>query len=324
MEQQEERCEACGLVPYSASLRRQNAVVCASPAMRQVMQRAARFALSDAPVVIRGESGTGKEVVARTIHGNSARASKPFLAVNVAALPAELLESELFGHSRGAFTGAARAKAGLFEAAEGGSLFLDEIAELPTALQPKLLRALQDGEIRRVGDTRPFAVDVRILCATHGDLTERMAQGAFRPDLYYRLKVLDIHIPPLRERREDILPLVNSFLARFASHPVEMAEEAKALLLAHRWPGNVRELASAVQHALALLSGALIGVEHLPGDLTVEVGQAEQERPKEFATLAQLERDHIRAVLAHCGNNRGEAARILGIGRNTLWRHLKA
>ena len=185
--------------------------------MRELFQRAARFAQNDAPVVILGESGTGKEVVARTLHANSPRAEKPFVAVNVAALPDELLESELFGHARGAFTGAHQAKEGLFEAAEGGTLFLDEIGELPLTLQAKLLRALQEGEVRRVGDTRAKEVDVRVVCATHRALAERVRQGQFREDLYYRLKVLSLRVPPLRDRPEDILPLARAFLAAIIS-----------------------------------------------------------------------------------------------------------
>jgi len=236
-----EHCEVCGLLPLAPSLRRSTRIVAESAAMRDLLRRVARFAASDAPVVIGGETGSGKEIVARALHANSDRAARPFVAVNVAALPAELLESELFGHGKGAFTGAASARAGLFEAADGGTLFLDEIGEMPAPLQAKLLRALQDGEIRRVGETAPFAVDVRVVCATHRDLAERVAAGSFREDLYYRLNVLGLHVPPLRERRADVLPLATQFLAD-AGGARRFTPAAEAALLAHRWPGNVREL----------------------------------------------------------------------------------
>ena len=200
-------CSICRLAPDVPGLRRCSRLVAESAAMRALMLRAAPVAATDASVVILGESGTGKEVIARALHANSPRNNKPFLAVNVAALPTELLESELFGYVKGAFTGASSSKRGLFEAADGGTLLLDEIAEMPLALQAKLLRVLQDGEVRRVGDVRPFAVDVRILCATNQDLRKSVAERRFREDLYYRLRVFTLALPPLRERTDDILPL---------------------------------------------------------------------------------------------------------------------
>ncbi len=294
--------------------------------MRELFVRAGRFAATDAPVVISGESGTGKEVVARTLHANSPRAEQSFVAVNVAALPDELLESELFGHARGAFTGAHQAKEGLFEAADGGTLFLDEIGELPLGLQAKLLRALQEGEIRRVGDTRPKQVDVRIVCATHRDLTELVREGAFREDLFYRLKVLSLRVPPLRDRREDILPLARGFLAHERTRARKFSPEAERILQRYAWPGNVRELQNAVKYAAALATEAVIDPKLLPDEFLQSPRPApeqESEAPVVQRTLAEVERAHVLAVVKACNGAMSEAARILGIGRNTLWRKLQ-
>jgi two-component system response regulator HydG len=291
--------------------------------MRSVLQRAARFAASEAPVVLFGESGTGKEVVARALHGASTRRNRPFVAVNVAALPAELLESELFGHVRGAFTGAATEKRGLFEAADGGTLFLDEIGEMPLALQAKLLRALQDGEVRKLGDTRAFAVDARIVCATHRDLAAYVRREQFREDLYFRLKVLMLKIPPLRERPEDILPLAARFLADEGVPGASFSSEAQRLLVAYAWPGNVRELGNAVKHGVALADSSTIDVEHLPEELTVPAASVPPP-PTLRRPLAEVEREHVLRVLEACGGSQVEAARVLGIARNTLWRKLRA
>ncbi|MBI2393251.1 MAG: sigma-54-dependent Fis family transcriptional regulator [Deltaproteobacteria bacterium] len=316
-----EHCEFCGLVPVVAMTRKTMRVVAQSAAMRAVLARARRFADSNAPCVILGESGTGKEIVARTMHGSGPRATKPFLAVNVAALPAELLESELFGHAKGAFTGADRTKAGMFEEAHGGTLFLDEIAEMPLALQSKLLRALADGEIRRLGESRSFGVDVRVVCATHRDLEEMVARGLFREDLYYRLKVLTLRVPPLRDRREDVLPLARRFLTEEAPNKT-FAKDAEARLVGHRWPGNVRELQNAVKHGAALATADVVHATDLPEELGRDPGVP----PAPFVprTLADVERSHILAVLEACGGSQTEAARVLGIGRNTLWRKLRA
>ncbi len=314
-------------------------LVAESKAMRALLQRAARFASNDAPVIVLGESGTGKEVVARALHGNGLRRARPFVAVNVAALPADLLESELFGHARGAFTGADRQKVGLLEEAEGGTLFLDEIGEMPLSLQAKLLRALQDGEVRRVGDARSFSVDVRIICATHRDLRTMVAAGAFREDLYFRLRVLSLQVPPLRERPEDILPLARQFLTRedLPEAPKKtLSPEAEALLCAYAWPGNVRELQSAMRHGAALaLSGQQIGPLDLPEELREAPSagpraQAPLQAPRAQADagallpLADVERAHILKVLDACGGSQAEAARVLGIARNTLWRKLRS
>ena len=289
--------------------------------MKGVLRRAAQFAAAEAPVAILGESGTGKEVVARALHASSPRAEAPFVAVNVAALPADLLESELFGHARGAFTGAVAAKRGLFEAADHGTLFLDEIAEMPLALQAKLLRALQDGEIRRVGETRAFGVDVRIVCATHRKLVDQVARGAFREDLLYRLKVLTLRVPPLRDRVEDVLPLARMFLEQDGRAELRFTPAAREILERYRWPGNVRELSNAVKHGMALARGGVIDVEDLPE----EIRSPEPRRPTTdvLRPLAEVEREHVLRVIEACGGSQTEAARVLGIGRNTLWRKLR-
>lgn len=317
----------CGLVPLAKGLKGAARLVAKGPAMQELLLRTARFARSAAPVVVLGETGTGKEVIARVLHANSPRAAKPFVAVNVAALPTELLESELFGHGKGAFTGAGAARRGLFEEADGGTLFLDEIGELPLALQPKLLRALQDGEVRRVGENRAFAVDVRIVCATHRDPSERVRQGLFREDLYFRLRVLTLKVPPLRKRPEDILPLASQFLAQESNRLRGFRKDAKERLLAYRWPGNVRELQNAVRHGAALAQGPELAAGDLPDEL-LELGAPHSSQPLQIpwspVSLADAERTHVLRVLEACHNSQSEAARILGIGRNTLWRKLRA
>ena len=330
------------MAPEVGGLRRCSRVVAESPAMRALLVRAARFAPSDAPVVILGESGSGKEVVARLLHANSPRAAGRFVAVNVAALPAELLESELFGHVKGAFTGAGEAKLGLFEAAEGGTLFLDEIGEMPLALQAKLLRALQDGEVRRVGAVHSRAIDARILCASNKDLPALVQRGQLREDLWYRLKVFTLRVPPLRERREDVLPLFRALLEVEGHAGQALAPETDRALLAHAWPGNVRELANAVRHAVALAgSEGPILREHLPDELAgvgspappplrfdgpgglATGGPAPGEAGADLRSLADVEREHVLRVLASTGSHE-QAARVLGIGRTTLWRKLRA
>jgi two-component system response regulator HydG len=322
------RCEVCGLENVISSLRTVTSIVAESPAVRALFRRVADFAPADAPVMIYGESGTGKEIVARALHANGARRAGPFVALNVAAVPGELLESELFGHVRGAFTGATQARVGLLEAASGGTLFLDEVAEMPLPLQAKLLRAVQEGEVRRVGDTRTFGVDVRFLCATHRDLKALVAAGRFREDLYFRLKVLTLRVPPLRERPEDVLPLARNFIGQERRPAAGLTPEAEAALLAYPWPGNVRELGNAVKHGCALARGGLIRVEHLPEEL--QPGQAagggpgRGRHPTAPGRLADAEREHVLAVLERCGGSLQEAAATLDIGRTTLWRKLKA
>jgi DNA-binding NtrC family response regulator len=318
-----ERCAVCGLNCVIHTIKRSSCIVAEAPAMQAVLRRAARFAVADAPVMILGESGSGKEVVARALHDSSPRSKKPFVAVNVAALPADLLESELFGHARGAFTGATAAKAGLFETAEGGTLFLDEIAEMPLPLQAKLLRALQDGEVRRVGETRAFTVDVRIVCATHRDLSARVTEGVFRQDLLFRLKVLTLRVPPLRERRQDIAPLVKMLLEEERRGDLRLTPAAVRLLESHPWPGNVRELQNAIKHGVALAEDGIIDVAHLPEDITAPRPSPMSAADTASRPLADVEREHVLHVLQACGGSHVEAARVLGIGRNTLWRKLR-
>lgn len=313
-------CKVCRLAPPTDGLRRCSRMVVESPVMKTLMTRAATIATADASVLIYGESGTGKEMLARTLHANGPRKGKAFVAVNVAAIPAELLESELFGHARGAFTGAVATKKGLFEVANGGTLLLDEMGEMPFSLQAKLLRVLQDGEVRRVGETDAIHVDVRILCATHRDLEDRVAQGLFREDLYYRLKVFTLTVPPLRERVPDILPLAHEFL-RIEGHGGELTAESRRALEAYQWPGNVRELANVVKHGVVLSHGEDIAPEHLPEELS----RPTRARARGvLRSLAEVEEEHITRVLEALGGNQVEASRVLGIARNTLWRKLKA
>ena len=295
-------------------------LVAESLAMRALVSRVPAVAQSQAPVVILGETGSGKEVIARLLHANSPRRASPFVAVNVAALPAELLESELFGHVRGAFTGAHAARKGLFMAADGGTLFLDEIAEMPLALQAKLLRVLEDGEVRPVGETRAVTVDARIVCATHADLRSCVAERRFREDLYYRIKVFTLELPPLRERADDVPPLCRHFLQQ-EGHSGEVGSAARRVLLSHLWPGNVRELQNAMRHGAALAGGRPIEPAHLPREV---VTPSPGHSTSVLRPLLEVEREHVLRVLESCGGRQADAARILGIGRTTLWRKLQA
>jgi two-component system response regulator HydG len=293
-----------------------------SQAMQAVVQRARAIAQANAPVVLLGETGTGKEVLARALHHTSPRAARPFVAVNCGAIPGDLLESELFGHVRGAFSGAVAEKAGLFEAAEGGTLLLDEVADLPPLLQVKLLRVLQDGEVRRVGSNRSLALDVRVFAATHKDLESLVRLGLFREDLYYRIKVLSLRLPPLRERVEDILPLAHHFLSLEADAPPPLSSGAERALLDYRWPGNIRELSNAMRFAAAVVDGPLVEVCHLPEEM---LRPAAAHVPSgALRSLAEVEREHVLSVLRACHGVQADAARVLGIGRNTLWRKLRA
>jgi DNA-binding NtrC family response regulator len=296
-------------------------VVSQSEAMQRVLVRAGIVAPTGASVLISGETGTGKEVVARLIHANSRRQARPFVAVNVAALPPDLIESELFGHVKGAFTGATSTTNGLLGDADGGRLLLDEIGEMPLRMQAKLLRFLQGGEARRVGETRPRHLDVRVISATHRDLGGLVHEGAFREDLFYRLNVVALAVPPLRERREDVVPLARMFGQRLGLATLELTASAKRWLERFSWPGNVRQLGSTIEHGIAFARGGLIDLEHFPSELTAEraTGAA---RPGALRPLAEVEREHVLAVLDACGNNQVEAARILRIGRSTLWRKL--
>jgi len=296
-----------------------------SPAMLRTLDLARRVAQVDSTVLITGESGAGKERIARFIHDESARTAGPFLAINCAAVPETLLESELFGHVRGAFTGASQDRAGLFEAANGGTLLLDEIGDVPPAMQVKLLRVLQEREVRRVGENRTRTINVRVLAATNRDLLADVHGARFRQDLYYRLRVVEVVVPPLRERREDILPLARQLLAgaakRFGKRPPVLTPDAANMLLRYGWPGNVRELENALERAVALMRSDRIGVDDLPPELSAPPPAGESNAG--VRALADVERDYIAAALRASGGNRAKAAKQLGIGVATLYRKLK-
>ncbi len=302
-----------------------------SPAIEQVRRLIAQVAPTGATVLIRGETGTGKELVARALHEQSPRADKPFVAVNCGALPENLIESELFGHRKGAFTGAEEHRQGLFEMADGGTLFLDEIGELPKAMQAKLLRVLECGEVRRIGDDKTFTVDVRLLCATHRNLEEMVERGEFRQDLLYRINTFEIHVPPLRQRREDILPLARHLLQRLGDRmprvPGPFTPEAEALLLQYDWPGNVRELANAVEYAAIVCPEGPIGPEHLPQKFASAEGSVAGAVPGQAyvpagMSLRQLELEAIHQALKRHGGNKSRAAQELGISIKTLYNKL--
>jgi DNA-binding NtrC family response regulator len=289
--------------------------VCESPAMRRVVETAAVIAPSDAPVLILGESGTGKEVVAQMIHQWSLRSAGPLVPANCAGLPEALIESELFGHTKGAFTGANQPREGYFRAAHGGTLFLDEIGELPLHLQPKLLRALESGQITPVGNDMPVQVNTRLIAATNRDLSKEVMEGRFRDDLYYRINVVELVVPPLVERQDDILPLTRRFSAEFAGGTVRLSPQAVQCLLAYRWPGNVRELRNAIQRACLLCRGDVILPEHLPPKVAALASSGET---SDTGRLSQVERAAILAVLEECKGNRTHAAKKLGISRRSL------
>jgi DNA-binding NtrC family response regulator len=301
-------------------------LVAESEAMRRVVDLARRVAQVDSTVLLTGESGVGKERVARFIHEHSTRTAGPFVAINCGAVPESLLESELFGHTRGSFTGATQDRVGLFEAANGGTLLLDEIGEMPPAIQVKLLRALQEREIRRVGENRTRSVNARVLAATNRDLVAEIHAARFREDLYYRLRVVEIRVPPLRERREDVLSLARAFLdaaaARTGRKVTGFTPAAAQRLLSYSWRGNVRELENAVERAVVFATRNRVDVEDLPQ----EVGLATPEpvASGDVQTLEEVERGYIVAVLRAVGGNRGQAAAKLGIGSATLYRKLKA
>ena len=318
-----------------------------SPALLEVFKTIGRVAASDVAVLITGESGTGKELVARAIHQASARGEAPFVAVNAAAIPRDLLESELFGHERGAFTGAVEARPGRFREARGGTLFLDEIGDMPVELQAKLLRVLQSGEVTSVGGRRAEHVDVRIIAATHRELDAAVREGRFREDLLYRLRVVPIHIPALRERPEDVAVLAQHFVDRYAEElrlgPRALSPDALQRLAAHAWPGNVRELENAIKRALVLSAREVLTPEAFAfleapeaaadeaeerHDLEalvareVERALAAGERELHDALLRRIERPLLERVLAHTGGNQLRAAALLGINRNTLRKKL--
>jgi DNA-binding NtrC family response regulator len=297
-------------------------VVAESESMRRIFQLADQVAQQSTTVLLTGESGTGKEVVARFIHGRSPRRDHAFVAVNCSAIPETLLESELFGHEKGSFTGAVQTRRGRFELADGGTLFLDEIAEMGADLQAKLLRVLQNQQFERIGGDRTMTVDVRVIAATNKDLAQSIANGSFREDVYYRLNVFPIHIPPLRERRDDILPLAKSFLKSLATRmgkPVHsISPEAMELLRGYDWPGNARELANAIERALIVSQSATIDIDNLP--LKHASGDIKLGRP---GLLAQIERTAILESLARNNGDRKSASEELGISLRTLQYRLK-
>ena len=311
-------------------------VIAESRGMRDALERVDRAAPSEVSVLIRGESGTGKEVVAKRLHYQSGRVGKPFVAVNCKAFAPGVLESELFGHEKGAFTGATNAREGCFERAHGGTLFLDEIGEVDTDFQAKLLRALQEGEVQRVGGEAPRPVDVRIVAATNRDLKQAIAEGAFREDLFYRLNVIPVELPPLRRRRADVLPLAHHFLDGVAARGgprLTLSMDAETALGAHSWPGNVRELENAIERAVVLARGPGIEPEDLllddlPGSFDepmtdTAAGDGTFDHGTLQTTIDEASRMRIRAALAAHDGHRTNAAAELGIDRTTLFRLLK-
>ena len=302
-----------------------------SPGVEQLRTTIAKLARSQAPIYISGESGTGKELVARSIHEQGPRSGHEFVPVNCGAIPHELMESELFGHTKGSFTGATTDKPGLFQAANRGTLFLDEVADLPLQMQVKLLRAIQEKHIRPVGATREIPVDCRILSATHKNLADLVEAGTFRQDLFYRINVIPLHLPPLRSRGVDILAIASHYIDQFAERSGKkvagISETAAEKLLAYSWPGNVRELRNVMERALALTRYDSITIEDLPDKIrdhqggTVFIGG---EDPTELVSLEEIERRYIEHVLKAVDQNRTQAARILGFDRKTLYRKLKS
>ncbi|MBI5847383.1 MAG: sigma-54-dependent Fis family transcriptional regulator [Nitrospirae bacterium] len=296
-----------------------------SHTMQRVVEVIRSITNSDCNVLLTGESGVGKGLVARMIHHTSARGDKPFLGLNCAIFTEELLASELFGHEKGAFTGAAFSKKGLIEVADTGTLFLDEIAEMTPSLQAKLLKVIEDKEFMRVGGTRSIKVDVRLIAATNQNLSAMIKEGKFREDLYYRLNVMDIFIPPLRERREDITPLIKHFLQKYAKKEnkkiTAFSKEALDILISYGFPGNVRELENIIERAVILEKSATIQPGNLPQ--TIKLFEVETISPNRVRTIDELNRDYAERILDFVDNNRSKAAELLGISRTSLWRILK-
>ncbi len=296
----------------------------ASSQMHTLFDTVERAARSGATVLVRGETGSGKELVARALHDLSDRADRPFMAVNCATLTGALLESELFGHVRGAFTGAVRRRQGLFERANGGTVFLDEIAELPLDMQPRLLRVLQDRCFTPVGGSDPITVDVRLISATHKALRREVEAGRFRADLMFRVRVAALFLPPLRERREDIELLLRHFITTLSSPSRTLTDidpNILPALQAYPWPGNVRELRNLVESALALGVGSVLDVDNLPPELRGEAPPADT--PTVALSVRDMQRRELREALLQAGGSRGAAAELLGVSRTTLWRRMR-
>ena len=297
-----------------------------SAAIRRVFELIEKVAPAKASVAITGESGTGKEMVARSIHNLSPRREKPFIAINCASIPATLMESELLGHERGAFTGADQRRAGVFELAHGGTLFLDEVAEIPFELQAKLLRVLEEGRLRRLGGRSELEVDVRVLSATNRELKDAIRDGRFREDLFFRLHVFQIPLPPLRERREDIPMLVQHFLDKFSREAAKrvtgVQPQAMEVLLGHAWPGNIRELKNAIERAVILCDGELLTRDHLPPEMAGKGPDRHLFRVAHGVTLDALEKEYILASLQRNGNNKARTAEMLGVSEKTLYNKL--
>lgn len=316
------RSELAGLKGADESLHSLNI------AMQKVLSQVPRLAQLSSTVLVTGESGTGKERVSRALHFLSHRAEMPFVPLNCGAIPENLIESELFGHEEGAFTGAVRTQEGLFQVAGEGTLFLDEIGELPLLMQTKLLRVLQEGRFRRIGSRKELELKARVVVATNRDLADEVRNGRFREDLYYRLKVIPIHLPPLRERVEDVVPLANRILDRYCQRAGmpgrRLSKEAQSLLLAHRWPGNIRELGNAMERAMAFCDRDILQPEDF-AFLKEESARLGGDDPLEtdWPTLEELERRYVEKVLARTGGHRTRACEILGIDPKTLYRKLR-
>jgi len=302
-----------------------------SPAMQKVFEVIKKAAASDAPVIIYGESGTGKELVARAIHQTGNRREKPYVQLSCAALNESLLESELFGHTKGAFTGAYRHRIGRFEAANGGDIFLDEIGDIPLATQVKLLRVLETKQFERVGDHQPISVDVRIITATNRNLEELLAKGSFREDLYFRINVIPIHLPPLRERMGDVPSLVNTFIRRLRQKTGKgitgLSPQAMDCFMSHRWPGNVRELKGALEYSFVVAEGGMIELEHLPPQVVesrgAPAGTGWREPPAAAGQGGLSQKDALVAALRQTGGNQSQAAKLLGVNRVTVYNRMK-
>lgn len=326
-EKAELRAENIALRAELEAVAGERTIIGTSPAMRKVMETVAQVASASATVLLQGESGTGKELIAREIHRRSPRAKGPFIAVNCAAIPVTLLESELFGHERGAFTGAYARREGRFKLADGGTLFLDEVADMDPMVQAKLLRVLQEGEFERLGGTQTIKTDVRVIASSNKPLLDLVREGKFREDLYYRLNVITIHLPPLRERPEDIPLLAQHFLVRFAKRNRKdvraISREAMEILMMHDWPGNVRELENTIEHAVVLCRGDTIRAEDLP-DLIASDAHARKYLTIQLGTpLEEIEQQVIQQTLRMTKGNKRLAAQLLGIATRTIYRKIE-